>query len=145
MGLRLAIGLLVLSWMSPTSSSKQCPRDPWSRPDHQRQLRAWKEGGPAMNAAEFIAIGVAVLGTGAYLGILAIVSIGIQHEEWLFRQRRRFLQEQDKWLGPDGPDHFLSEEPPGPVSRGARTVTGLYVRRDQGSEPLAIPWYERQV
>jgi hypothetical protein len=98
-----------------------------------------------MNAAGLIIIAVAVLAMGAALGVVAVVSIGIRREERLFRQHRSFLQEQGMWLGPDGPDHFLPEQAPDGVSQGARALTGLWIRRDRGTDPQAVPWYEKQI
>ena len=92
--------------------------------------------------AFIIAVGIFVLGAG--VGLVAFVSIGIRHEERLFRENRQFLQEQGRWTGPDGPTHFFSPFPPGLVSHGARALTGLWIRGPQGTEPEAIPEYERQ-
>ena len=89
-----------------------------------------------------IAIGIFVMG--AALGLVAVVSIGIRHEELLFREERRYREAQGTWLGPDGPSQFFSAVPPGLISHGARALTGLWIRRDRGAEPLAIPWYERR-
>jgi hypothetical protein len=98
-----------------------------------------------MHATELtiIAVGVFVIGTA--IGLVAVVSIGIRREERLFRERRRSLQAQGRWLGPDGPDRFVPEEAPDPVSQGARALTGLWVRRDQGTESEEVPWYERRI
>ena len=96
-----------------------------------------------MAATDFvIVIGIFIMG--AALGLVAVVSIGIRHEEWLFREDRRYQQEQDTWPGPDGPSQFFSAVPPGRVCHGARALTGLWIRRERGADPLAIPWYERR-
>ena len=92
--------------------------------------------------AFIIAVGIFVLG--AAVGLVAFVSIGIKHEERLFREDREFLQEQDSWTGPDGPTHFFLPVPPGLLSHAARALTGLWIRRPRGTEPEAIPEYERQ-
>ncbi len=89
-----------------------------------------------------IAAGIFVMG--AAVAFVVFVSIGIRHEERLFREDRRFREEQGNWPGPDGPNHFLSEVAPGLVSHGARAMTGLWIRRDRGAAPLTVPWYERQ-
>jgi hypothetical protein len=97
-----------------------------------------------MTATSFIiAVGIFVMG--AALGLVAVVSIGIRHEERLFREDRRYQQEQGNWPGPDGPDQFFSAVPPGLVSHGARALTGLWIRRERGADPLTVPWYERQL
>jgi hypothetical protein len=96
-----------------------------------------------MAATDFIiAIGIFVMG--AALGLVIVVSIGIRHEEFLFREDRRHREEQGTWLGSDGPTQFFSEVPPGLVCHGARALTGLWIRRERGASPLAIPWYERR-
>lgn len=91
-----------------------------------------------------IIIIAAIFIMGAAVGLVAVVSIGIRHEELLFREERRYREAQGTWLGPDGPDQFFSAVPPSLVSHGARALTGLWIRRERGADPLAIPWYERQ-
>ncbi len=96
-----------------------------------------------MTSIDFI-IAAAIFIMGAALGLVAVVSIGIRQEERLFRENRRYHEEQGSWPGPDGPDQFFSAVPPGPVCHGARALTGLWIRRERGADPLAIPWYERR-
>ena len=98
-----------------------------------------------MNATELIIIAVGVSVVGPAIGIVVIVSIGSRREERLFRERRRSLQQQGKWFGPHGPDRFLPDEAPDPLSQGARALTGVWIRRDQGAEGEEVPWYERRV
>jgi hypothetical protein len=95
-------------------------------------------------AATDIIIVAAIFIIGAAVGLVAVVSIGIRHEELLFQEERRYHQEQGNWLGPDGPSQFVSAVPPGLVCHGARALTGLWIRRERGADPLAIPWYERR-
>jgi hypothetical protein len=97
-----------------------------------------------MHATELIIVAVGLFVIGAVIGLVAVASIGIRREERRFRECRRSLQEQGKWLGPDGPDRFVPEEAPDAWSQGARVLTGLWVRRDQGAEPEELPWYERR-
>ena len=89
-------------------------------------------------------IAVAIFIMGAAVGLVAVVSIGVRHEELLFREERRHRQQQGSWLGPDGPDQFFSAEPPSLVCHGARSLTGLWIRRERGTDPLAVPWYEQR-
>ena len=89
-----------------------------------------------------IAAGIFIMG--AALGLVAVVSIGIRYEERLFRQDRRYREEQGNWPGPDGPNQFFWAVPPGLVCHGARALTGLWIRRERSADPLAIPWYERR-
>jgi hypothetical protein len=96
-----------------------------------------------MAATDFI-IAAAIFIMGAALGLVAVVSIGIRYEERLFRENRRYREEQGTWPGPDGPDQFFSAVSPGRVCHGARALTGLWIRREKGADPLTIPWYERQ-
>jgi|SRR5690349_5607464 len=103
-----------------------------------------------MAATDVIIIIVAAIFTlGAAVGLVAVVSIGIRHEELLFREERRYREEQRRhreaqgdWTGPDEPTHFFPEVPPNRVCHGARAMTGLWIRRERGVEPLAIPGYE---
>lgn len=89
-----------------------------------------------------IAAGIFIMG--AAVGLVAVVSIGIRHEELLFREERCYREAQGSWPGPDGPDQFFSAVPPGPISQGARALTGLWIRRQRDADPLAIPWSERR-
>jgi hypothetical protein len=95
-------------------------------------------------AAIDIIIVAAIFIMGAAVGLVAVVSIGVRHEELLFREERRYHQEQGSWLGPDGPDQFFSAVPPSLICHGARGLTGLCIRRERGADPLAIPWHERR-
>ena len=91
-----------------------------------------------------IIIVAAIFIMGAAAGLVAVVSIGVRHEELLFRDERRYREAQGNWPGPDGPSQFFSAEPPSLVCHGARALTGLWIRRDRGADPLVIPWYERR-
>ncbi len=95
-------------------------------------------------AATDVIIVAAIFILGAAFGLVAVVSIGIRHEERLFREDRRYQQEQGNWPGPDGPSQFFSAAPPGLVCHGARALTGLWIRRERYTGPLAIPWHERR-
>jgi hypothetical protein len=96
-----------------------------------------------MAATDFI-IAAAIFILGAAVGLVAVVSLSIGHEKRLFREDRRYRQEQGNWPGPDGPDQFFSAVPPGLIGHGARALAGLWIRRERGADPLAIPWYERR-
>jgi hypothetical protein len=97
-----------------------------------------------MAATDVIIIVAAIFIMGAVVGLVAVVSIGIRHEELLFREERRYREARGDWPGPDGPTQFFSAVPPNPVCHGARALTGLWIRRDRDADPLAIPWYERR-
>lgn len=90
--------------------------------------------------AVIIAAGIFIMGVA--IGLVAIVSIGIRHEERLFREAYRYPQEPGTWPGPDGPDQYLATLPPNLVCHGARALTGLWIRRERDAAPLAVPWYE---
>jgi hypothetical protein len=89
-----------------------------------------------------IAIGLLVLG--AAIGLVAVVSIGIRHEESLFRERRSLAEEESAWLGRPVPYQGFMDTAPDLVSHGARALTGLRIRRDRSADPLVAPEYERQ-
>jgi hypothetical protein len=95
-------------------------------------------------AAIDIIIVAAIFVMGAAIGLVVVVSIGVRHEELLFREERRYHQEQGSWPGPDGPSQFFSAVQPSLICHGARALTGLWIRRQRGADPLAIPWYERR-
>jgi hypothetical protein len=97
---------------------------------------------PAIDA--IIIIAVAILAFGAYLGFVAVVSLGIRHEESLFRERRRLAMEESAFLGRPVPYQGFTDTAPGPVSHGARALTALRVRRDRGADRRTAPEYERQ-
>ena len=95
-------------------------------------------------ATIIIIIAVALLAFGAYLGFVAVVSLGIRHEESLFRERRRLAEEESIMLGRPVPYRGVMDTAPGLVSHGARALTSLRVRRDRSADPRAVPEYERQ-
>jgi len=96
-----------------------------------------------MAAIDFI-IAAVIFILGAAIGLVAVVSIGVRHEERLSREDRRYREAQDDWPGSDGPNEYFSAVPPGLVCHGARALTGLWIRRKSGAGPLAIPRYERR-
>jgi len=89
-----------------------------------------------------IAVGIFVMG--AAVGLVAVVSIGIKHEESLFRERRSLALEESAFLGRPVPYQGFMDTAPDRVSHGARALTGLRVRRDRSADPLVAPQYERQ-
>ena len=91
-----------------------------------------------------IIIAVAVLAFGAYLGFVAVVSLGIRHEESLFRERRQLAEEESAFLGRPVPYQGFMDTAPDLVSHGARALTGLRVRRDRRAGSRTAPEYERQ-
>lgn len=91
-----------------------------------------------------IIFAVAIFIMGAAVGLVALVSIGIRHEELLFREERRYREEQGTWPGPDGPTQFFSAVPPSLVCHGARGLTGLWIRHGRGVGPLAVPRHEQR-
>jgi hypothetical protein len=91
-----------------------------------------------------IIIVAAIFILGAAVGLVAVVSIGIRHEELLFREERHHREARGDWPGPNGSNQFFSAAPPGLVCHGARALTGLWILRERGADPLAIPWYERR-
>jgi hypothetical protein len=94
--------------------------------------------------ATYIIIAVAILVLGAAIGLVAVVSIGIRHEESLFRERRQLAEEESILLGRPVPYRGFMDTAPDLVSHGARALTGLRVRRDRSASPRAVPEYERQ-
>jgi hypothetical protein len=95
-------------------------------------------------AAVDVIIIAAIFIMGIAVGLVAVVSIGIRHEELLFREERHYREAQGTWLGPDGPDQYFTAEAPSLVGHGARALTGLWIRRKRGVDPLAVPGYERR-
>ena len=97
-----------------------------------------------MAAIDVIIIVAAIFIMGAVAGLVAVVSIGIRHEELLFREERRHREAEGTWLGPDGPSQYFSAVAPSRVCHGARALTGLRIRRERRADPLPVPWYERR-
>lgn len=97
-----------------------------------------------MGATDIIIIVIGILVMGAALGFVGVVSIGIRHEESLFRERRRIAEEESILLGRPVPYRGVMDTAPGLVSHGARALTGLRVRRDRGAARRAVPEYEQQ-
>lgn len=78
-------------------------------------------------AAGIFALGIAV-------GIVAVVSHGINREQKRFRQERHFREEHGISFGSEAPECFFAEEAPDAVSRSVRRLTGLYVRHLHSSD-----------
>jgi hypothetical protein len=89
-------------------------------------------------AAGVFAMGIAV-------GIVAVVSYGIRREQKRFRQERRYRDEHGIPTGPEWPEYFLTVEGLDAVSRGARWLNGLHIRRppaatrDDTDTDLGVP------
>lgn len=68
---------------------------------------------------------------GAAVGLVAVVSIGIRHEQQRFAQEaRQFLREEHGvWADPEDVPYFLCEEAPDGVRHAARRFNGLYIRQ----------------
>ena len=98
-----------------------------------------------MNEAEFITVvAVAIFIMGAAIGLVAVVSVGIRHEERLFRERRQLAEEESLMLGQPVSYLGVTYSAPGQVSHGARALTGLAVRRPRSAASLVAPEYEPQ-
>jgi hypothetical protein len=95
-------------------------------------------------ATDIIIIAIGIFVMGAAIGLVAVVSIGIRHEESLFRERRSLALEESAFLGRPVPYQGFMDTAPDLVSHGARALTGLRVRRDRSASPRAVPEYERQ-
>jgi hypothetical protein len=74
-------------------------------------------------AAGVFAMGIAV-------GIVAVVSYGIRREQKRFRRERHCRDEHAGPDWPDWPEYFLTMEGLDAVSRGARRLNGLHIRRE---------------
>jgi len=96
-------------------------------------------------AATDIIIAIGILVLGAAVGFVAVVSIGIRHEERLFRERRRLAEEESIYLGRPVPYRGLMDTAPNLVSHGARALTGLRVRRARSADSLPVPEYEQRL
>jgi hypothetical protein len=82
---------------------------------------------------------IAILGvfvTGAIVGVVVLVSIGIRREERRYLRERRFREEHGIWGSPELPIHYLAEHPHDAVSSVSRSLNGLYVRHSQADLPL---------
>ena len=96
-------------------------------------------------AATGIIIAIAIFVLGAAIGLVVVVSIGIRHEESLFRERRSLAEQEGAFLGRPVPYQGLMDTAPGLVSHGARALTGLRLRRPRSADSLVAPEYERQL
>jgi hypothetical protein len=66
---------------------------------------------------------------GIAVGIVAVVSYGIRREQKRFRRERRHRDGHDIPAEPEWPEYFLTVEALDSVSRGARRLNGLHIRR----------------
>jgi hypothetical protein len=91
----------------------------------------------------FIAAGIFAMGIA--VGIVAVVSYGIRREQKRFRLERQYRDEYGIPAGPEWPEYFLTVEGLDAVSRGARRLNGLYIRRlpavtrDDANTDLGVP------
>ena|SRR5215831_17671464 len=97
-----------------------------------------------MAATEIIIIAIGIFVMGAAIGLMAVVSIGIRHEERLFRERRQLAEEESLMLGRPVSYQGITYSAPGQVSHGARALTGLAIRRYRSADSLVAPEYEPQ-
>ena len=97
-----------------------------------------------MAATEIIIIAIGIFVMGAAIGLVAVVSVGIRHEERLFRERRQLAEEESLMLGQPVSYLGVTYSAPGQVSHGARALTGLAVRRPRSAGSLVAPEYEPQ-
>ena len=97
-----------------------------------------------MDATDIIIIVIGILVMGAALGLVGVVSLGIRHEESLFRERRRLAEEESIFLGRPVSYQGFTDTAPHLVSHGARALTALRVRRDRSADRRVVPEYERQ-
>jgi len=95
-------------------------------------------------AATVIIISIGLFVMGAAIGLVAVVSIGIRHEESLFRERRQLAMEESAFLGRPVPYQGFMDTAPDRASHGARALLGLRIRRDRSADSLVAPDYERQ-
>jgi hypothetical protein len=91
-------------------------------------------GSPAPPGEIYMAGIVVIAAAGIFVigmvtGIIAVVSRGIHREQKRFQKERRFRQWHGIGAGSDAPAHFLAEQAPDRVTRAARRVNGLHVRR----------------
>jgi hypothetical protein len=90
-------------------------------------------------------VAAGVFAMGIALGIVAVVSFGIRREQKRFRQERHYRDEHGIPLGPEWPEYFLTMEGLDAVSRGARRLNGLHIRRlpaaarDHADTDLGVP------
>ena len=97
-------------------------------------------------ATEYGIIAAGIFAIGIVAGVIMVVAVGIRREERIFREWRRSRQAQSTWDGPDQPDHFLPDAPPDRLSQGARTLTGLRIRRYRGGgDPGPVPRQDTRV
>ena len=75
-----------------------------------------------------IAAGIFVVG--AAIGAVAVVSLGIHREERELQYARQEWEERFIETG-EIPNGYLPATPPGPMTAGARLITGLSVQRPE--------------
>jgi len=72
---------------------------------------------------------VGVFAMGIAVGIVAVVSYGICREQKRFRRERYHRDKHGIPAGPEWPEYFLTVDALDAVSRGARRLNGLHIRR----------------
>ncbi len=69
---------------------------------------------------------IGIFTVGVVVGVIAMVTHGIHHEQRRYEEVRRYRDAHGIW---DDPEYFFSEQAPNGVSHAARRFNGLYVRR----------------
>lgn len=80
-----------------------------------------------MAGIAFTAIGI--FAVGVVVGVIAMVTHGINQERRRFEEVRRYREEHGIWGASDAPEYFLPDEAPDGASLAARRFNGLYIRR----------------
>lgn len=81
---------------------------------------------------------IGIFAVGVVVGIIAMVTHGINRERRRFEEARRYREQHGMWDDPDAPGYFLPEEAPDGVSLAARRFNGLYVRRPADRHDAAL-------
>jgi hypothetical protein len=72
---------------------------------------------------------IGIFTVGVVVGVIAMVTHGINRERRRFEKLRRYREEHGIWDDQNAPGYFLPDEATDGVSLAARRFNGLYVRR----------------
>ena len=115
----LSLAVLRIACRHPGCGHPRRDRDQFGAAGSRHRGRARKGD---HNGRHRLHIAAAIFIMGAALGLVAVVSIGVRHEERLFGEERRYRRRRATGRDRTGPSSIFSAVPPSRVCHGARVA-----------------------